>query len=210
MSAPGNREAGMTLLEVLIALALFALVAAAGYTALRQGIATEERLQETRAFWQRLESVLSLIRRDLGQARALAPRAPGREWSLAFQGGETGASLGEGVLFRFTRGGNTSFREGPASPYQRIAYGLREDTLVRRSWSRLNAPASLEPREADILENVAEVRVRYLNGETLEWASSWPPGTTTAEGPGLPRAVEVSFELEDHGRFKRLFHVGAP
>ncbi|SCY16446.1 general secretion pathway protein J [Thiohalorhabdus denitrificans] len=209
----------MTLLEVLIALAVFALVAAAGYTALSQGLRTEERLQDTRAFWQRLGSVLSLMRRDLGQVRNRPPRSPAGEWTLAFEGSESGAAMGgrtgEDTLFRFVRGGSTSFREGPASPYRRVAYRLREGELFRLTWPRLDAPTGLEPREVALMDGVEEVTIRYLAGQDRRWAQRWPRGGAGA-GPGgsadagLPRAVEITLEFEEHGRFERVFHVGHP
>ncbi|MFP4615518.1 MAG: type II secretion system minor pseudopilin GspJ [Thiohalorhabdus sp.] len=214
----GNQEAGMTLLEVLIALAVFALVAAAGFTAVSQGLQTEEELQETRAFWERLGSVLSLMRRDLDQVRDRPPRSPDEAWEMSFEGSESGEAMegraGEDTLFRFVRGGSTSFRDGPASPYRRVAYRLQEGELTRLTWSRLDAPASLEPREASLLEGVEEVAIRYMNdpgpdGENPDWATVWPP-EGTADDAGLPRAVEITLEFEEHGRFERVFHVGHP
>ncbi|HKJ88150.1 MAG TPA: type II secretion system minor pseudopilin GspJ [Gammaproteobacteria bacterium] len=207
---PRTREAGFTLLEVLIALAIFALVAAAGYLALRQGMSTDEHLRETRNFWQGLGSAFSLMRRDLNQARDLPPRIPGRAKALAFQGSNTGAGQGKGTLFHFTRGGHASFRDGPVSPFRRVAYRFRKGNLVRATWSRLNAPLSLEPRKATVLKGVSKVEVRYLGSRNRNWQRRWPPGSVQGQGPGLPRAVEITLEFESHGRFKRIFHVGPP
>jgi len=205
--AAGSR--GMTLLELLVAMAIFALLGTAAYTAVQQGIATQGRLKETRDFWRRLESVFALIERDLDQASDRRPRAPGRQQALAFQTGR-GSLGGSGeALFRFTRGGHSSFREGPVSPYLRIAYGFREGELERAAWPRLDAPAGLEPREATLLSGLTDVRVRFLRPVENRWAETWPPAMAE-ESPALPAAVELTLEFEDHGRYQRLFHVGAP
>lgn len=206
-----QRAAGFTLLEVLIAMAIFALVATAGYTALQQGIAVQERLGETREDWRRLESALALLAGDLDQARDRAPRAPGREWSLAFQGFRDVGPAGRGGLLRFTRGGHTSFREGPVSPYLRVAYRLREGTLYRATWPRLDAPAGGEAREAALLKGLQGVEVRYL-GSGERWSERWPPRTASDGEPaaGLPRALEVTLETANHGTIRRLLHVGPP
>ncbi|HKJ71061.1 MAG TPA: type II secretion system minor pseudopilin GspJ [Gammaproteobacteria bacterium] len=203
-------ETGLTLLEVLVAMAIFALVATAGYTALQQGIAVDDRLQGTRDFWRRLQSVVSLMDNDLGQARNRAPRAPAREWSLAFRGSESGGSGNKGQLFRLTRGGHTSFREGPVSPYQRVAYRYRDGTLYRATWARLDAPTATQGEESRLIGDLQSVRVRYLNREN-RWIPSWPPeGASPEDPPGLPRAVEVTLAFKDRGSFRRLFHVGPP
>ncbi|MFB6259459.1 MAG: type II secretion system minor pseudopilin GspJ [Thiohalorhabdaceae bacterium] len=200
---------GMTLLELLVAMALFALLATASYTALQQGITTQDRLQETRVFWRRLESVFSLIERDLIQARNRAPRKPGRREARAFQAGVAGSGGAGEELFRFTRGGHTSFREGPVSPYLRIAYRFREGKLQRVTWPRLDAPAGAQPREATLLSDLSETEVRFFHPEENRWVERWPPLATEQAAP-LPVAVELTLEFEDHGRYKRLFHVGAP
>ena len=200
---------GMTLLELLVAMAIFALLATAAYTAVQQGIATQDRLRETREFWRRLESVFALIERDLNQARDRQPRTPGRQQARAFQTGR-GSLGGPGdALFRFTRGGHTSFREGPVSPYLRVAYGFREGELQRATWPRLDAPAGARPREATLLSGLADARARFLRPGAKRWVETWPPARGE-EAPALPAAVELTLEFEDHGRYKRLFHVGAP
>jgi len=207
--ARGSR--GMTLLELLVAMAIFALLASAAYTALQQGIATQDRLQQTRDFWRRLDSVFSLIKRDLTQARDRAPRVRGQHEARAFRGGEAvrGTATGGEALARFTRGGHTSFREGPVSPFLRIGYRFREGTLYRAVWPRLDAPAGVQPQETALLEGIADVEVRFLATEAERWQGRWPP-SGDAEASGLPAVLELTLEFEDHGRYKRLFHVGPP
>ena len=210
--------AGLTLLELLVAMTIFALIATAGYSALRQGIQTQERLQTQQRFWRGLESAFILIGRDLEQARMRAPRVRGGQAALAFRGPGSLQATREGDLFRLTRGGHTSFRKGPVSPYLRVAYRLRDGALVRATWPRLDTPAATEAREAVLLEDVTEAEVRYLLPSGQRWVDRWPPAPGAAgvpddedsAGDRLPGAVELTLDFEEHGRFKRLFHVGPP
>jgi general secretion pathway protein J len=208
-------QAGLTLLELMVAMAIFSLVATAAYTALDRGVAVQDRLQQQRKFWQGLDVAFSTLARDLEQAIDRVPRAPGREWPVAFQGPEAVAL--EDTLFRFSRGGLTSFREGPVSPYQRVAYRHPEGQLVRATWPRLDAPATLEADEVVLLDDVSEARVRFLDPQANRWVADWPPpqtgigsGDADEAVTGLPAVVELTLTLEDHGEFRRIFHVGIP
>jgi general secretion pathway protein J len=83
--AYGRKLSGMTLLEVMIALVIFTIVAAAGYSGLHQGVAVQQQLQAQQEYWSRLDAVMVMIEQDLSQARKLAPRVP--LWdTMAFRG----------------------------------------------------------------------------------------------------------------------------
>ena len=196
--------AGMTLLELVIAVAIFSLVAAAAYGALSQGLVVQERLQEQRRFWQQLEMVFNLVHTDFEQAVDLAPRGAGGN---GFNGHEYGTSAVYEDMLAFTRSVNTGFHAGPASPYQRVAYRLDDGGLYRRAWARLDQPYSIAPQDDLLLEGISDVRLRYLADADL-WLTRWPQPLNIEEPPTLPRAVEMSIELEDGRAYRWLFHVG--
>lgn len=198
--------AGMTLLELLVAIAVFALVAAAAYLALAQGLAVQEQLQERRRFWQRLDMVFNQVYADLGLAVDRAPRAVTGD-SRAFIGHGRDSVSQYGHLLEFTRSASRDFRVGPASPFLRVAYRLYDGELYRRVWSRVDHPYGAQPTESLLLAGVEELQVRYFSGANA-WATRWPP--TGADAEALPRAVELALSLPGHGRYRWLFHVGAP
>ena len=90
----------MALLELLIAIAIFSLVAATAYAALSQGLLVQDRLQEQRRFWQRFEAVFNLVHADLEQAVDLAPGATG---SHIFTGYEQGDSAEYAQMVEFNQ-----------------------------------------------------------------------------------------------------------
>ena len=201
---------GMTLLELVVAIAIFSLVAAAAYAALTQGLVVFDRVQDERRFWQRFESVFNLVRTDLLQVVDRAPRittSAGR----AFTGYEH-AGMGEyGQLLEFTRRAHTAYHEGPASPYQRVVYRIDQGGLYRMSWPYLDRPYGTEPVETLLMDRVEDIELRYLT--TAEgWSTRWP--RTVIPGPeylpDLPGAVELTVNLIDRGPYRWLFHVGPP
>ena len=194
----------MTLLELMVAIAVFSLVAAAGYAGLSQGLHIQDKLKEQRLFWQELETVFNLMHSDLDQAVDRGPRTPTGSGFAAFIGHEQGGSAD---LLEFTTNGHASFREGPVSPFRRVAYRLHDGSLYRRTWPNPDMPYGAEPNEALLLEYVEDIRFRYLVSAGT-WTRRWPQ-TAAPEGPTtLPKAVEMTVELSNFGPFRWLFHVG--
>jgi general secretion pathway protein J len=206
--AYGRKLSGMTLLEVMIALVIFTIVAAAGYSGLHQGVAVQQQLQAQQEYWSRLDAVMVMIEQDLSQARKLAPRVP--LWdTMAFRGYANNTSEALGEVMKFTRGGNQSFREGSVSPYRRLSYQLRDGALYRTSQPGINLPESERGVESELLKGVDNIQLRYLQANH-NWADSWPIRFTVEDSATLPRAVELTLYLENDISYKRLFYVGAP
>ncbi len=199
---------GATLLELLAAVAVFSIVAAAGYAALGQGLDIQEKLREQKRFQLRLESVFNRVRADLELAVNRAPRTLTGA-GAAFTGRVNAGDYTD--LLEFTRRSYTGFHDGPASPFTRVGYRLRADGLYRRAWPRLDLPYHDMEAAADalLLEGVQELRLRYL-APFGEWFESWPPPAGDAKSWGLPGAVEVMVTLDDQEFYRWLFHVGPP
>lgn len=193
-----------------MAIAIFSLVAAAGYAALGQGLIIQDRLQEQRRFWQRLETVFNLIYSDLEQTVDLAQRTTIAR-GMAFVGYEHGSASEYGSLLEFTRGVHTYFHIGPASPFLRVAYRMHEGGLYRRTWPRLDRPFGGEPAEELLLDGIKDVRLRYLFAAD-GWAPHWPRTTNPgSNNPAtLPRVVEMTVVMDDQKSYRWLFHVGPP
>lgn len=219
-----GRCAGMTLLELVIAIAIFSLVAAAAYAALSQGLVVQDRLQEQRRFWQRFETVFNLVHTDLDQAVGPAPSDPGQAVGPApsgvgrdrFEGYAHGNSAAYAHILEFTRRVNTDFHAGPASPFLRVGYRLDDGGLYRRTWAPLDQPYASEAAESLLLEGISDIRLRYYLADTV-WLTRWPQLPLAGNDPipltgndQLPRALEMTIELEDGSDYRWLFHVGPP
>ncbi len=205
---PGN--AGFTLLEILVAMAVFAIFAYMAYggfnaVARQQAIVAEsaQRLREVQYTMRRLALDLSQlqprpIREQLGDGWQPALLASGLEINAV----------------EFTRGGwpNPLARARPA--LQRVAYRLEEEKLIRVQWPVLDRLLDQEPEELEMLGGVREIRFRFLL-ENGEWSEVWPSDDLGVGGAipdaesyrRLPRAVEVVLDLEDWGQVTRLVEI---
>ncbi len=205
-----TRAAGFTLLEVLVAVGIFALFSAMAYGSLLRILDTRDRLETERDFWRTLSLSLLQVEDDLAQARARAVRGPDGLTKLpAFRGQAVDSrALGEPSL-EFTRGGQIVLGDGARSDLQRVGYQLREGTLSRLVWPALDQAVAGEPRAAPLLEHVEELRVRFY-AHPDGWSESWPTITKTGVpmvNTALPAAVELTLKLEGRGEIVRVFLV---
>ena len=204
------RAAGFTLLEVLVAVGIFALFSAMAYGSLLRILDTRDRLQTERDFWRGLSISLLLVEEDLAQARSRTVRGPnGLDILPAFRGQPVDSrALGEPSL-EFTRGGQMVLGDGARSDLQRVGYRLREGTLSRLVWPALDQPVVSEPRAAPLLEHVEELRVRFY-AQPGGWVDAWPASTQTGApvaNDALPLAVELILKIEGRGEIVRVFQV---
>ena len=202
MNAPAR---GFTLLELLVALAVFAIMAAAAYGGLRNVMFTRAALEDENRRLGAVQMAFHRLEQDIEQT---APRGVRDEY------GEPQPALSGGTLaseaLALTRAGWDNPLGQPRANLQRVAYRLRDGRLWRLYWDVLDRGGPLEPREIVLLDRVRELRLRFLDpGNT--WQTEWPPPTDPAgdgqEKPdldALPRAVELSLTLEDWGEITRL------
>lgn len=196
---------GFTLLELMVALAVFSIMATAAYSGLRNVLFTRAAVEAQSQRLAAVQLAVFRIEQDIGQAVRRGIRDEYGEAQAAMSGGE----LTDDRLI-LTRAGWDNPLGQPRADLQRVAYRLREGRLWRLHWDVLDRGGALEPRETLLLEKVRAFRTRFLEGD--EWRNEWPPTPTDDADRKkkldvLPRAVEISLTLEDWGEITRLLLV---
>jgi general secretion pathway protein J len=186
---------GFTLLELLVALAIFALIGALAYSGLSGVLETREQARHKAEQLAALQLAFSFIGRDLEQASARGVRDILGDSLPALRVTHDNA-------LEFTRGGWRNPGGGARSHLQRVAYRLKDGKLLRLTWPVLDQAHTSAPQEAMLLSGVKAFEARFYD-QALAVQTGWPVST----GKPLPRAVEISIEPEGFGRVTRLFRV---
>lgn len=201
-----SNSKGFTLLELLVALAIFGLLAAMSYGGLQAVLNQQWHTEQAADRLAELQKMYLLMQRDIEQ---LVPRLVRNEFGDAQQ-----PLVGDDSL-RLTRGGWRNPAGRQRSTLQRVGYAYEEQQLVRYAWSVLDRAQDSEPLKQPLTEDVERMQLRYLDGNDV-WKEQWPDtsgfvGTDVAadrsEFPELPKAVEVTIEHKTFGTLLWLFQL---
>ncbi len=198
-----KRDRGFTLLELMVAIGIFALVSVIAYGSLDRLLADRQRLDAEHEFWRSLSLTFARMEDDLSQARERPVRDAIGFLQPAFRGQPTDTRATGLPSVEFTRGGVLTFDTGPRSDLQRVAYRLDDGTLKRLAWPVLDRGPETKSSESPLISRVEQFRVRFFSAAGV-WLDQWP-----GEGINeiLPRGVEIKLTLTGRGEFTRLFLI---
>jgi general secretion pathway protein J len=199
-----RRSRGFTLIEVLVAtviLAILSIMANRGVSETRLAV---ERAREHMTRVREVQRAVTLMTADF---RQLAPR-PVRQ--LVGDGYQPALQRDPNAidLVAFSRQGWSNTIGSPRGTVQRVTYVLEGTTLVRRNWNVTDATLANEPVSRDLLTSVDRIEIRYMNSGR-EWQPQWPPLGAPPEIAlrMRPLAVEIVMVLADYGEIRRVIEV---
>ena len=198
------REAkGFTLIEVLVALAVFGVLTALAYMTLGQSLNNADMLTERMDRLQSIQRTMSYLSSDLMQAAPRPIRAELGDPQPALI-----SSFATEFALQLTHAGWPNSAGVPRSTMQRTAYRIEDTELIRYHWNVLDRTVNNLPIATVMLEEIDSLTFRFLQDDG-EWTEQWPPIAlqATPNSMLLPRAVEITLILPDEGELTRIVEV---
>lgn len=197
------KASGFTLIEVLVALAVFGVLSLLAYMSLGQTLSNAEMLNERMARLQSIQRTISFLSSELLQTVPRSVRVELGEAPVpALQ-----SDFASEFALRLTHGGWPNSLGVPRSTMQRTAYRIEDGELIRYHWNVLDRTVNNTPLATVMLDEVDSLTFRFLQ-VTDEWTDQWPPLTPQgAPNVSLPRAVQIVLTLADEGEIVRTVEV---
>lgn len=187
---------GFTLIEMMVALLIFALITAAGVAVMSSTLTNQSAVRVRVERYAELQRMRALMKADLSQAATRRTRGEdGLPALTAFAGVSPWVS--GGPLLAFTRRGYENPDQAPRASMQYVEYALIEGRLERRTRPALDG-ARLGPAQV-LLTDVESIQSTYLFDGV--WRPTWR-GEATAD---IPAAIRLTMKLKDMGEIDQLF-----
>ncbi|SDH76509.1 general secretion pathway protein J [Vibrio xiamenensis] len=193
-----QRSQGFTLIEVLVAIAIFASLSVGAYQVLNQVSRSNELSQEKSQRLKELQRAMIILDNDFRQMTARTMRSEGEEPStkLLLWQEYLLDSDSQGVMF--ARGGwQNPQQQFPRGEVTKVGYRIKDDVLERVWWRYPDTPAGQESLSRPILTKVKSWSMSFFDGK--QWQQEWQQDNT------LPKAVDIKLNLEDYGEIERIY-----
>lgn len=184
------QEAGLTLVEALVSLFIFALIASGGVLLLSQTLQAQARVESSQDELRIVQSTRALLAADFAQ---IAPRAvrDGGAQPVVFQG-----VGGARPSMSFVRAaGQAGSQDRVATRLVAIEYRLDDNgNLVRITRNAIDPGPEATEQSRLLVAAPSEAQFEFNDGGA--WRTDWPAVSS------VPRAVAISFILPRYGRVR--------
>lgn len=198
-----SKRRGFTLLEILVALAVFSVIGVLASRILFGMTDVADTTETHGNALAELQRALYVIERDVEQLAHRSVRD-------AFGQPVAAVSLGHGSLIELTRHGWQNPLAEPRTELQRVAYMHQDDTLVRVFWPVLDRAPNTEPVIQVLLTSVFEVAFVARDDSGHEHRHWPPPLASDDEAKRYLAAIELRLGLDAFGWIERLWLVALP
>lgn len=201
VSLPWRRQRGYTLIEILIALSIFAILATISSSTLYYAFNTKARVTEQADKLNNLQQAILLIERDTQQIQLRSVRGSDMTESSIF--------VGQPQKIEFTRAGYANPKAAEKqSILKRIGLLCQGNKLIRRTWTNLDGADQKAYRDLILINKLTTCEFSFFN-QNLQTLNEWHPNAVqqNQRPEPLPMAIQMNLTLENWGNINYLFVI---
>jgi len=190
-------QRGFTLIEMMIAIAIFAILSLGAYQVLQGVLRSDEISTERGNALKQLQRAIVFVERDFQQMNARNNRSDDELTAMPLQAGKfMFDSDDDGIAF-VRSGWRNPLSQLPRSSLQRVMYRIKDAHLERLSYVYLDPTIGEEPKTQLLLENVESLMFEFYHEN--KWTETW------TNKNALPDGVKMTLTLKRFGEVQRLF-----
>tara|TARA_B100000900_G_scaffold244345_1_gene207775 strand:- start:211 stop:822 length:612 start_codon:yes stop_codon:yes gene_type:complete len=199
-----RKTLGFTLVEILVALLVFSVVALLSARLLSQSIDNQSNLQDRGQRLAEIHRAMRVLQRDILQlSRRKIRDAQGEELPALI--------VSDQGVIEFSRVGWRNPLRQPRSEVQRVGYRWQDEKIIRGYWLTLDRSYDAEPAYQTLLEDVETIEffaVDQLGNEHNQWPLDPSASQATQEGEELYlTAILFRAEIAPYGMIERIWRV---
>lgn len=196
-----NTSNGFTLIEILVAVSIFAIISTASFRLISSQTSANER---TNQFTERLYDYQRMVRKIDSDLRQVVKRS-----SKDKKGRELAALSGDTNTLTFTKNGWSNFSASPRSELQRVQYSLIKDGgsyVFNRVYHRyLDGADEKDSISQPLITGVSELNFIYYDSDD-EPQKYWPVRNSDKKSLALlPKRIIVEITTHNEGKLTRAF-----
>ncbi|MGL5030178.1 MAG: type II secretion system minor pseudopilin GspJ [Aeromonas sp.] len=196
-----TRQSGMTLLEMLVAIAIFASLTISAYQVLQGVLTSDEVAKRKEARLNQLQRAFTLLERDITQMVPRSGRIEGENNQQRLAAARFGQQSDDWGMAFMRSGWLNPDDMLPRSHLQRVGWRLNDQQLERLSSLYPDPVIGAQPRIQPVLTGVLAFRLYFF--DQGNWQEAWLSRSR------LPYGLAVELDLADYGTLRRQFLIGA-
>ncbi len=194
---------GFTLIEILVAMAIFTVIGLASTGVLNSVINSDSLSTERFEKLEQLQRAMLTIERDILQIVPRALRVNGQPINMVISGGEDVLNSDTDGLGFVRVGWQNPQMLLPRSTLQAVGYRIQEQQLQRLYGNYVDNVIGHEPKVKVLLSDIEDFQVRFLTDlDKLSEPDDWDETYANAQ---LPKAISITLVSKTFGKIRREF-----
>ena len=203
INQPQTHNGGFTLIEILVAMAIFTIIGLASTGVLNSVINSDQLSSERFEKLEELQRAMLTIERDILQIVPRNVRINSEPVSAVVSGGEDVFDSDADGLGFVRSGWHNPQMLLPRSTLQAVGYRIQEEQLQRLFGNYVDNVIGYEPKVKILLSDIEDFRVSFLTeAEQLEEPDEWKETYSSAT---LPIAISITIVSKTFGEIRREF-----
>lgn len=191
---------GYTLLEIMVSLAIFSILAMLTSHVIYQASNIESRVTENNDFIKKIQFAATFLKQNIREATQRSIYINNMQYLPSF--------IGDKNFIEFSRGGINTQTNIKESSIKRVAFICKDQNLIFKSWSVLDAFNRKKFNDLVLLTNLKSCKFGFLN-HTKQILPNWQIAYTQQQNQNdkLPIGIQLNLEFEDSGKLSLLFPI---